>query len=251
MASKKKESPWFKFKVNYWITGDIQFVSPTLKGIFMDICAFYWSKECSLSYDKCVEKFTSKVVSKLVQADVLKRYQDNIRIDFLDEQWQERHATSLKNKDNANSRWNKEASETDATASSSQCESDGNKRENKKEIKNKREIETDPNPPFFRINDQIFLMPPSEYFTANFSGYWETCKMQYKNLAAAALKKLDLDYFGYTFNEVNHIRNSFKTCLDKEVKDQKNGGTGTGPANKVQQILSAADESARQLGLKP
>jgi hypothetical protein len=132
MATKKKGSPWFKFKVNDWITGDIQFVSPTLKGVFIDICAFYWSKECSLSYDKCIEKFTRKTVDKLVKSEVLKHDRENVFIDFLDEQWQDVQGNSLTNSKNgtegALKRWGKKDGESMATAINGHSESMANKK---------------------------------------------------------------------------------------------------------------------------
>ena len=37
-----KELPFFRFTVSEWLNDDISLESYVLKGIFIDVCAFYW-----------------------------------------------------------------------------------------------------------------------------------------------------------------------------------------------------------------
>ena len=39
-----KELPYFKFEPNAWENGNIQMLSREDKGLFMDLCAIYWSR---------------------------------------------------------------------------------------------------------------------------------------------------------------------------------------------------------------
>ena len=44
-----KELPYFRFTVSEWLNGDISLEDFTSKGVFIDICAFYWFRDYSVT----------------------------------------------------------------------------------------------------------------------------------------------------------------------------------------------------------
>src|ERR1044072_2974226 len=167
-----KESPWFKFKVDRWNTGDIQMLPFTLKGVFADMMSAYWSKECKMTYKFAAHKYKAAHVDKLIESEVVKRNNDFIFIDFLDEQWAVRNKTANQNSGNgskgAEARWGPKKAGADngekmATAISGDGEPMANKSESKRE--NERESEKAaaiPNTPLIEI---FFTdLPNSTYF---------------------------------------------------------------------------------------
>jgi hypothetical protein len=239
--AKQKESSlhWFKFKVLRWNTGDIQDVSYHLKGVFSDLMAYYWSRQCDVKKAQACKKFKDGNINNLCEAGVVKIEGERLVIEFLDNQWIEVQATALENKEKANKRWSKEPCSGNATALPLQSHSNANKkREDKEEIRTEEnESERrDPSQAFFRISDQIFLMKPSEYFVSNFPGFYEQWLMKLdreKKIAPGVLDRMDTDYFGYTFNDITHIQNAFKATWKKVTNEKTNKkGYGTGKINK-------------------
>ena len=85
-----KELPYFRFTVSEWLNGDISMEQMEDQGLFINVCAFYWFKDCSLALAKLKQKFSfaEGSLSRLLKAEVLKVDEnDNIVIDFLDEQY--------------------------------------------------------------------------------------------------------------------------------------------------------------------
>ena len=87
-----KELPYFRFTVAEWMNGDIQMVSNEDKGVFADICAFYWFKDCSITLAKLKQKFSNAKanINRLIEEDIIKHNIDNdfIEIDFLNGQYE-------------------------------------------------------------------------------------------------------------------------------------------------------------------
>ena len=83
-----KELPYFRFTCQEWDTGDISLENDSIKGFFMDVCAYYWSQNCTTLYPKLIRKFPRKTqkISKLLENGIIKQTGDYIHIDFLDEQ---------------------------------------------------------------------------------------------------------------------------------------------------------------------
>lgn len=88
-----KDLPYFKFIVNEWITGDITLEDLNIQGLFINLCAWYWSKECTLSLENAKKKFSNcKAIAfeKLENSGSIKiNDQGFIIINFLDEQFEE------------------------------------------------------------------------------------------------------------------------------------------------------------------
>ena len=84
-----KELPYFKFFPNQWITGSVMFMDLDVQGAFMKICCYYWSKECNVSREQ-IKSLVPDHWSKLIDSQLLKVDNDNIKIKWLDEQYAER-----------------------------------------------------------------------------------------------------------------------------------------------------------------
>lgn len=84
-----KELPYFQFEPAQYLTGNIQFCSLEAQGLFINICAIYWQRECNLTLDQINKKFNkSDLVSELIDNDVIKTHSSIIDIEFLDEQFE-------------------------------------------------------------------------------------------------------------------------------------------------------------------
>tara|TARA_R100001509_G_scaffold129784_1_gene83138 strand:+ start:424 stop:855 length:432 start_codon:yes stop_codon:yes gene_type:complete len=90
-----KELPYFKFYPNQWITGSIMFMDLDVQGAFMKICCYYWSKECNVSRDQ-IKSLVPDHWNKLIDSQLLKIDNNNIKIKWLDEQYEERKEAHVK-----------------------------------------------------------------------------------------------------------------------------------------------------------
>ena len=98
-----KDLPYFKFFCSEWNDGDVTLESYEAQGLFINICSYYWSNECEVSIDKLNKKFRGqdKTLDVLLNASLFKIDNDMfVRINFLDEQKQERNTKSLINSKN-------------------------------------------------------------------------------------------------------------------------------------------------------
>jgi hypothetical protein len=87
-----KELPYFKYFPAEWMKGDITLCSMSAQGLFINICTFYWMKDCNMSLTSVQQRFAqcSTELKELFDCDVLKVDEsDNIIIEFLDEQMNE------------------------------------------------------------------------------------------------------------------------------------------------------------------
>lgn len=86
-----KELPYFRLTCQEWQNGDIVDETLSTQGLFMQICCYYWMKNCSVSLEKVQKKFKKKrkMIQKLTENKILKISDGFIKINFLDEQWSE------------------------------------------------------------------------------------------------------------------------------------------------------------------
>ncbi len=86
-----KELPYFRFTAQEWQNGDISLESYEIKGLFIDICAYYWLKDCSLTLAMLQKKFSNdkEHVNSLVDLCIIdwNDATDYIQINFLNEQY--------------------------------------------------------------------------------------------------------------------------------------------------------------------
>lgn len=83
-----KELPYFRFTSQEWQNGKISLESYSLKGLFIDICAYYWVQDCKVKETDLNKKFNSKIeIKKLRELEIIKLTKNGlIKIPFLDEQ---------------------------------------------------------------------------------------------------------------------------------------------------------------------
>jgi len=112
--------PYFKFFSSEWNDGDITLEDYKTQGVFINICSYYWSKECNVPFKHVFKRFkdVKKEIDVLVLNEIIYDCNGKLCIKFLDEQLEERKAKSLQNSKNAKLRWKK-----NANASKSQSES--------------------------------------------------------------------------------------------------------------------------------
>lgn len=105
-----KDLPYFKFIISEWNDGDITLCSMEAQGLFINLCSLYWSLEGNLSITKAKRRYNgcnTTVWSELINEQIIKIDGDNIVINFLDEQFQERKKLSKTNSKNVSKRWKK------------------------------------------------------------------------------------------------------------------------------------------------
>jgi len=82
-----KELPYFRFTASEWLNDDISLESYELKGLFADVCAYYWTQDCDCTLDRLKKKFSNATIllQQLVESDIIKHENkhDKIKIDFL------------------------------------------------------------------------------------------------------------------------------------------------------------------------
>ena len=83
-----KELPWFKFKCDNWITGNITLCEMEAQGLFTNVCAFYWKKKCCMPLVNAKERFSKYEANfkELLDRKIIKvDNNEDIVIEFLDE----------------------------------------------------------------------------------------------------------------------------------------------------------------------
>lgn len=136
-----KELPYFRFTSQEWQNGDISLESYELKGIFMDICAFYWIKDCSITLAMLEKRFRSdkELLNELLELEIIKIDNDSdfLHINFLDEQF-DMLSEQRKRRQKAGSKGGKKkSSNAKAKLKQSSSYKDKDKDNNKDKDKNK------------------------------------------------------------------------------------------------------------------
>lgn len=142
-----KELPYFKFEPSEWENGNIQICSREDKGLYIDLCALYWSRIGDVPFKLAVQKLcggNATAFDSLIDSQIFRIIDGMIYIEFLDLQLQEFENLSIQNKENALKGWkkrrnNKALSDRNATASISQCENDAIREEKRREEEKKEE----------------------------------------------------------------------------------------------------------------
>lgn len=97
-----KELPYFKFYISEWTNGDITLEDYELQGLFISICAYYWSKDGDLSTQVLLKRFRGydNQIKQLTDSKIIKIKDGNISISFLNEQLQSKQLQKYTNKAN-------------------------------------------------------------------------------------------------------------------------------------------------------
>jgi hypothetical protein len=91
-----KDLPYFKFFCSEWSDGDITLETYETQGLFINICAYYWSNECVLELSKLKKRFRNdaELVDLLIENNLIKVNDGYVIINFLNEQKFERNEQS-------------------------------------------------------------------------------------------------------------------------------------------------------------
>ena len=79
-----KELPYFRFIVSEWLNDDISLEDYKVKGVFIDICSYYWFRDCSLTEAMLKRRFSDALpdIETLFKANILKLKSDSNYIDI-------------------------------------------------------------------------------------------------------------------------------------------------------------------------
>lgn len=107
-----KRLPYFQFEPAEYLAGDIFFCSYGAQGMFNNICALYWQKDCELKYSQVVKRLKNEeLIQELISENIIKVENDQITINFLNEQFNKatiKHVVNSENgKKGATKRWQK------------------------------------------------------------------------------------------------------------------------------------------------
>lgn len=109
-----KELPYFKFEPAEYLTKDISFCSLEAQGLFINICSYYWQRECQLTKKQIIKRFNyPEILKELIDEKIIKCDEDeNITISFLYIQFNEiedkKNNDSEKGKIGNLKRWHKD-----------------------------------------------------------------------------------------------------------------------------------------------
>jgi uncharacterized protein YdaU (DUF1376 family) len=93
------ELPYFKFHPNQWLTGTISFLEKDVQGAYMLALCYYWSKNCEMPLNQ-LKMIIPDHYQQLIDVNLFKIVDGQIKIKFLDEQYKERkqaHENRVKN----------------------------------------------------------------------------------------------------------------------------------------------------------
>lgn len=137
-----KELPYFKFEPSEWLEGEIQICSDVAIVCFIDLCSGYWLKLGCISYAFALQKYCrkdAKVLQELIDNQIIRVENENIRIKFLDKQLEEFNSVSEKRRKSAETRWNN-ANALQSQSKSNAIREDKNRGDEIKEKKSKEEL---------------------------------------------------------------------------------------------------------------
>lgn len=96
-----KELPYFQFEPAEYLTKDVSFCSLSAQGLFINICSYYWQRQCELTKGQLLRRLNyTKELEELIDEGVVKIENENIIITFLDQQFEK--ATLLKKTNSIN-----------------------------------------------------------------------------------------------------------------------------------------------------
>ncbi|KKQ74819.1 MAG: hypothetical protein US97_C0056G0001, partial [Microgenomates group bacterium GW2011_GWF1_38_5] len=89
-----KELPYFRFYPDEYLTGNITLEDEQTQGLFIEICCWYWKKDCIIDIEFIKKRLINakamleQCLNNLIKAEILKENDEGgININFLDEQY--------------------------------------------------------------------------------------------------------------------------------------------------------------------
>ena len=141
-----KELPYFKFEPAEYLTKDISFCSLSAQGLFINICSYYWQRNCDLTKEQLLKRLNyQKELDELIQEGVIDLSDNKIIIKFLDKQLEDVEAKSKINSVNGSKggrpKKPKKESELKPNRNQTETEIKANENQNESESKGIREEE--------------------------------------------------------------------------------------------------------------
>jgi len=143
-----KELPYFQFEPAEYLTKDISFCSLSAQGLFINICSYYWQRECKLTKEQFLKRLNNELeFNELLNEGVFSIDDEGfISIKFLDLQYAKATNKSVTNSENGSkggrpkkAKINPNETEIKANQNPIKSESKGIREENIKEDKIKEE----------------------------------------------------------------------------------------------------------------
>lgn len=83
-----KELPYFQFEPAEDLTKDVSFCTLSAQGLFINICAYYWQRQCNLTKEQFLRRFNFITeFEELLSEGIIDLEDNKIRIKFLDIQY--------------------------------------------------------------------------------------------------------------------------------------------------------------------
>jgi hypothetical protein len=202
--------PYFQFKPSDWLTGDIQYCSLEAKGIFSDICAFYWQRKCKMTHQELHKKYKEHLLlEELIAEGVIKVEENEVIIEFLIDQYADIYKSHKRNV--INGRKGAEVKKQNALLAELKTEAPV------QVLKLDKPEETKY---FFYVGMQLFKTKVSDYVKNEMQIHVNEFMIQMKPVTTEqVLAKMDSTCAGYQFNNHNHVIKTF----DSIAKELKNG----------------------------
>ena len=236
-----KELPYFRFTSQEWQNGNISLESYELKGLFIDVCAYYWVQDCSVTLAMLQKRYKDarELINELIKLQIIKHEVDSdfITIQFLNEQF-DLLSTMRKSRQEAGSKGGKQKS-SNAIAKLKQSSSYKDKDKDKDKDKSKRKT---PPPPKFKnailfYENEINLLPldADEKLKHEYKSYVKTVtgqtdsikntehflnipeQLSFNQFCSAKAKEKELNKAGLFKSKVMVLLNSEKYCKDKKT----------------------------------
>lgn len=93
-----KELPYFQFEPAEYLTKDISFCSLSAQGLFINLCSYYWQRNCKLTVDQLLRRLDHKTeLEELIDEGVIDIEMNAIKVKFLDDQFEKATSKSKTN----------------------------------------------------------------------------------------------------------------------------------------------------------
>lgn len=224
-----KELPYFKFEPGQWDNGNIQMCHRESKGLFIDLCSLYWSRLGELPYALALQKLCNgneDAFQELKRLDIIGIVDDNVVIEFLDEQLSEFNLISEERRKAAKKRW------SDAIALQMESKSNAIREEKIRKEKKREEFGADKSATL-EEREKVFMDKVSSHLDSypkemlrSFFDYWTE-----KNEGARKMR--------FEMQKVFDISRRLKTWHNNEKKH--NNGKGITAKGSLDRLNSYTD----------
>lgn len=233
-----KELPYFKFYVAEWLNGDITLEDYYTQGLFTNICAYYWSKGCSITLTQLRKKFRDaqeRYIDDLLSSGVLKIKDDFVIISFLDEQFLDWQNLSKKNSQNGKKGGRpigsikRDKTQKKATAFNSLTQTQSETKAKKTNIE-------------YSIEDKIIIKEDNSIYRAFAHLKISFIEVEKLNKEGFSIEKVD-DILNRIENYAKNknFKSLYLTALNWLKDDQKKNGNGL-PEKGIKRILAVNEQ---------